>query len=148
MKIILRKDVDNLGKIGDLVTVKDGYSRNYLIPRNLAFFASDKAVKALEIEKKKISKRLAKEKITAEEVSQRLSELQISIPMKVGEEGKLFGSVTTQIIANELILRGFDIDKRQILIDESIKNLGVFDIRVKLHPEVYSTLKIWVISEE
>jgi large subunit ribosomal protein L9 len=148
MNIILRQDVSNLGRIGELVTVKDGYARNFLIPRNQAYFASEKAIRALEIEKKKISKRLAKEKITAEEISQKLAELQISIPMKVGEEGRLYGAVTSQMVAHELNLRGFEIDKRQIIIDESIKNLGVFDIRVKLHPEVYSTLKIWVINEE
>jgi large subunit ribosomal protein L9 len=148
MKIILRQNVENLGRIGELVTVKNGYARNYLIPRSFAFFASEKAIKALEVEKKKYVKRLAKEKAGAEEIAAKLAEMQISLPMKVGEEGKLYGSVTTQMIAQELNIRGFEIDKRNIIIDESIKNLGVFDIKIKLHPEVISPLKIWVISEE
>jgi large subunit ribosomal protein L9 len=148
MKIILRQNIENLGKIGELVTVKDGYARNYLIPRSYAYYASEKAIKALEVEKKKYAKRIAKEKADAEIIAAKLSELQISIPMKVGEEGKLYGSVTSQMIAQELSIRGFEIDKRNIVIDESIKNLGVFDIKVRLHQEVITPLKIWVISEE
>jgi len=148
MKIILRQNIENLGKIGELVTVKDGYARNYLIPRSYAYYASEKAIKALEVEKKKYAKRIAKEKADAEIIAAKLSELQISIPMKVGEEGKLYGSVTSQMIAQELSIRGFEIDKRNIVIDESIKNLGVFDIKVRLHQEVITPLKIWVSSEE
>lgn len=148
MKVILRHDMPNLGKMGDMVTVKDGYARNYLLPRELAFFATKKAEKAIEIEKRKYMKKLEKEKEVADELSLKLSELQISIAMKVGEEGKLYGSVSPQMIAQELALRGFDVDKKNIIIDDSIKTLGVFDVKIKLHPEVISNLKIWVISED
>lgn len=148
MEIILRKDVENLGSIGDTVTVKNGYARNYLIPRNLAYIATEGARKRIELEKRQYAKQVAKEKEGAELLAEQLSELQISIPMKVGEEGKLYGSVTPQMIAQELSIRGYDIDRRTIVIDDPIKSLGVFDVKVKLHPEVTGTLKIWVISEE
>lgn len=148
MEIILRKDVENLGSIGETVNVKNGYARNYLIPRNLAYIATEGARKRIELEKRQYAKQVAKEKEGAELLAEQLSELQISIPMKVGEEGKLYGSVTPQMIAQELSIRGYDIDRRSIVIDDPIKSLGVFDVKVKLHPEVTGTLKIWVISEE
>jgi len=148
MKVILRHDMPNLGKIGDMVTVKDGYARNYLIPRELALFATKNAERAIQIEKRKHLKKLEKEKEIADALALKLSELQISIAMKVGEEGKLYGSVSPQMVAQELSLRGFDIDKRNIIIEDAIKTLGVFDIKIKLHPEVVNNLKIWVISED
>lgn len=149
MKVILRQDVDNLGEMGNIVNVKNGYARNYLIPRGMAYYASPSALKAFEAEKKHILKRRAEEKSVADEVAAKIAELQISIPMKVGEEGKLFGSVTSQMIADALGSRGYDyIDKRNIVIEEAIKSLGVFDVKVKLHAEVNATMKIWVISDE
>ncbi len=148
MKVILRQNIDNLGKIGELVTVRNGYGRNYLIPRGLVYYASEKALKALEVEKKKYARRMAKEKSGAEIIASRLAEMQISIPMKVGEEGKLYGSVTSQMVASELAARGIEVDRRHITIEENIKNLGVFDVKIKLHPEVVCPMKIWVISEE
>lgn len=148
MKVILRKDVENLGEMGDVVTVKDGFARNYLIPREMAYFASEGAIKRLEVEKKQYQKKLALEKVKAEDIAAKIADVQVSVAMKVGDEGRLYGSVTSQMIAQELSLRGYDFDKRNIIIEEPIKTLGVFDIKVKLHPEVISTLKVWVISEE
>lgn len=148
MKVILRKDVENLGEMGDVVTVKDGFARNYLIPRELAYFASEGAIKRLEVEKKQYHKRLALEKVKAEDIAAKIADVQVSVAMKVGDEGRLYGSVTSQMIAQELSLRGYDFDKRNIIIEDPIKTLGVFDIKIKLHPEVISTLKVWVISEE
>lgn len=148
MKVILRRDVDNLGMMGELVSVKDGYGRNFLIPRDLAYFASDSAIKKLEAEKRQKAKRLSTEKVNAENLAANISELQISIPVKVGEEGKLFGSVTPAMIAAELVKKGFEIDRRLISFDDSIKSLGVFDAKIKLHPEVTTIIKVWVISEE
>lgn len=148
MKVILRKDVENLGEMGDVVTVKDGFARNYLIPREMAYYASEGSIKRLEVEKKQYEKRLAVEKVQAEEIASKIADIQVSVAMKVGEEGRLYGSVTPQMIANELALRGYDIDKRNIVIEDPIKTLGVFDVKAKLHPEVISTLKVWVISEE
>ncbi|MFA7626569.1 MAG: 50S ribosomal protein L9 [Candidatus Kapaibacterium sp.] len=148
MKVILRKDLVNLGGMGEIVNVRDGYARNYLIPRDYAYYASESAVKRLEIEKQQRNKRLAQEKVSAESVAAGLSDVQISIAMKVGEEGKLYGSVTSSMIAQQLATKGYDIDKRNISIDESIKTLGVFDAKVRLHPEVSTNIKVWVISEE
>ena len=148
MKVILRQDIENLGKMGDLVTVKDGYARNYLIPRSYAYFASEKATKRLVVEKKQYAQRQDKLKAQAQDLAVKLAELQISVPMKVGEEGRLFGSVTPNMIAQELLTRGYEIDRRIIIIEEPIKSLGVFDAKIKLHPEVVATVKVWVISEE
>ncbi len=148
MKVILRQDVSNLGMMGEIINVKDGYARNFLIPRELVYFASDSAMNRLEAEKRQYYKRQALEKSQAEEISEKLSELQVSIPMKVGEEGRLFGSVTPQMISQELGLRGYEIDRRNIIIENPIKSLGVFDIKVKLYTDVITTLKVWVIGEE
>ncbi len=148
MKVVLRQDVPDLGSIGDVVNVKDGYARNYLIPRGLAYYASPKALKLIEQEKKRYEQRKQQEIANAQELAEQLSTLQITIPMKVGEGGRLFGSVTPQMIAKELELLGYVIDRRSIIIDEPIKSLGIFDAKIRLHPEVIATLKIWVISEE
>jgi large subunit ribosomal protein L9 len=148
MKVILRQDVENLGTMGDIVNVKNGYARNFLIPRNLAYFASAGAVKHLETEKRQFEGRMRKQKDVAENMAAQISELQISIAMPVGEEGRLFGTVTPAMIAQELSVRGFDVDRRMITIDEPIKTLGVFDVKVKLHTDVQAPLKVWVISAE
>jgi large subunit ribosomal protein L9 len=148
MKVILRQDISSLGNMGEVLTVKNGYARNYLIPRELAYMATPGAMKALEFEKKKYAKRVALEKAGAEEIASKLQEMQITITMKSGEEGRLFGSVTGQMIADALAENGIEIDRRAIIIDEAIKSLGIFDVKLKLHTEVMSTLKVWVISED
>jgi large subunit ribosomal protein L9 len=148
MKVILRQDVEKLGQIGEIVNVKSGYARNFLLPRQLAYVASSGAVRALETEKKQYVTKMEKAKQFAEGVAAQLAELQISLPMQVGEEGRLFGSVTTPMIAQELELRGFNIDRRNILIDEPIKTLGIFDVKVKLHHDVVAPLKVWVIAQD
>ncbi len=149
MKIILRKDLETLGRTGEVIHVKDGYARNYLIPRGYAYVATEGAVKALEIEKKRLQKRLEVDRIRAEELANELSQVQLSIPMKVGEEGRLYGSVTQIMIAEKLKEDyNYEIDKRQIILDEPIKSLGIFDIKIKLFQDIFATIKVWVISEE
>lgn len=148
MKIILRQDVENLGNIGEIVVVKPGYARNYLIPNQLAYVATDGAIRALETEKKQYEVRKAKARQQAEVVAAQLAELQITVSMQVGEEGRIFGSVTAPMIAQELELRGFTIDKRNILIEEPIKTLGIFEVKVKLHSDLTAPLKVWVIGQE
>lgn len=149
MKVILRQDLDNLGQIGEIVEVKNGYARNYLIPRQYAYYASDTAIKKIKFERKQYDKRQEEQKAIAEKLAAKFADLQISIPMKVGEEGKLFGSVTGQAIAEQLALMGHNnIDRRDIIIEEPIKSLGVFSVKVKLHRDVVAPLKVWVISEE
>lgn len=146
MKVILRQEVEKLGTMGEVVSVKDGYARNFLIPRGMAYYASPKALRMLEAEKKQYQSRMDKLKMEAEELSSKLSEVQITIPMQVGEEDRIFGSVTNQMIAQELSDRGYSIERRSIIMDEPIKSLGIFDVKVKLHPEVIATIKVWVIS--
>ncbi|MEI6090408.1 MAG: 50S ribosomal protein L9 [bacterium] len=148
MRVILRRNVENLGDMGSVVNVKDGYGRNYLIPRELAYFASESAVKRIALEKKSFAKKVAQEKELAEVLMAEITDLQISVAMKVGEEGKLYGSVNQAMISDELKLRGYDIDRKNIIIEDPIKSLGVFDIKIKLHPEVITSVKVWVISEE
>jgi large subunit ribosomal protein L9 len=148
MKVILRQDVENLGKMGDIVEVRDGYARNYLIPRGLAYYASEGAIRRLEQERRQYQRRLERERISAQELAAQLEQLVLSIPMRVGEEGRLFGSVTPQMIADELSLRGFTIDRRAIVLEEPIRSLGTFEVKIKLHPEVVATVKLWVTSAE
>lgn len=149
MKVILRKDIENLGRMGDVVTVKDGYARNYLIPRGYAYYASEGAIRAIEIEKKRQIKRIEQERAKAQAFAQELSQVQLTIPMKVGEEGRLYGSVTPLIISEYLLNEHkIEIDKKQILLDEPIKSLGVFDVKIKLFQDIYATIKVWVINEE
>lgn len=148
MKVILRQDVMNLGKLGDIVNVKDGYYRNYLFPRELAFLATESAIKRLENEKKKQEIKLAEEKDQAEAIAVKMNELQVEISMKVGEENRLYGSVTPQMIADEMAKKGFNVDRHIIVIEDAIKSLGVFEVKVRLHPEVVATIKVWVTNEE
>ena len=147
MKVILRKNFDQLGKVGDVLTVKDGYARNYLIPRQIAYQASKGNILALEEEKKQIVKKEAKELEAAQKFASDLEKISITIPVKVGEEDKIFGTVTNQMIADSLKEKGFDIEKRKIEITEPIKSLGIYTVSIKLHPSVSATVKTWVVRE-
>lgn len=146
MKIILRENVEHLGAVGEIVNVRDGYARNFLIPRGFAYYASPKAIRILEGEKKQYEARMSKLKTEAELIAAKLAETQVSIAMQVGEEGRLFGSVTNQMIAQELADKGFNIDRRTIILDDPIKSIGEFEVKIKLHPEVHAPLKVWVTS--
>jgi large subunit ribosomal protein L9 len=147
MKVILRKEFESLGNIGDVVDVKEGYARNFLIPRKIAYTALTGNLKALEDEKKGIARKSEKELHTAEKVSAELEKVSVTIPVQVGEEDKIFGSVTTQMIAEALVEKGFEIDKRKIEIDEPIKTLGIYNVNVKLHSNVSASIKAWVVRE-
>lgn len=148
MKVILRKNVQNLGTIGDVVNVKDGYARNYLFPRELAYMATENALKSIEIEKRKMLSKLAKDREIAEKLAAELNGIQLSIPMKVTEEGNLYASVTNQIVAEKLAEMNYNIEKKNVLLDEPIKTLGVFDVKIKVHSEITTSIKVWVINEE
>ena len=147
MKVILRKDFEQLGNLGQVVDVKDGYARNFLIPRNIAYQATPSSLKMLEEEKKQHAKRLHKEKKTSETLGSQLEKISLTIKMKVGEEDKLFGSVTSQMISDALMEKGVTLDKRQIELDDSVKALGIYDVNVKLPGGVTSKLKVWVVRE-
>ena len=147
MKVILRQNHESLGQVGDVVDVKDGFARNFLIPRKIAYAALTGNIQALEEEKKTLEKKLMQEIHASENLSTELEKVSVSIPVQVGEEDKIFGSVTTQMIADALKEKGFEIDKRKIEIEEPIKALGIYGISIKLHPSVTAKIKVWVVRE-
>ena len=147
MKIILKQDFESLGKTGEIVNVKDGYARNYLIPKSIAALATAKNMKILEQEKKMSVFRQEKDKHVAEALAEELQKISITAAVAVGEEDKVFGSVTAQNISDLLAEKGHDIDKRKILLSEPIKALGVYTVPIKLHSEVEAKVRIWVVKE-
>ncbi len=147
MKVILRQNHETLGQIGDVADVKSGYARNFLIPRKIAYAALKGNVRALEEEKKALNKKMEQEVHAAEAMSTELEKVSVTIPVQVGEEDKIFGTVTAQMIADSLKEKGYDIDKRKIEIEEPIKALGIYGIDIKLHPSVSAKIKVWVVRE-
>ncbi len=148
MQVILREDIDKLGKIGDLVKVAPGYARNFLVPNNKAIEATPKNVHAMEHAKKMVADRMRKLKKEAAADADRIKALAITIKAKAGEEGKLFGSVTSMDIAEAMKAQGVVIDKRRIVLEEPIKRLGDHTITVKLHADVTAEFKLSVVAEE
>jgi len=147
MKLILREDVYNLGKGGELVEVKAGYGRNFLIPRGLAVLANPKNIREVEHQKAVAAAKAAKLKASAEAVAKRLSDTPVTLRRKVGEQDKLYGSVTAMDVAEALAARVLDIDRRAIDLSEPIKTLGDFEVGVKLHSEVIGKAKVKVEAE-
>lgn len=147
MKVILRQNIEKLGQIGQIVDVKNGYALNYLIPKGLAYVAVKGNIKAMEEEKKIVEKRNQQELKAAESLATELEKVSVTIPVQVGEEDKIFGSVTTQMIADALKEKGHDIDKRKIEMEEQIKTLGIYNVNIKLHPSVNAKIKVWVVRE-
>lgn len=146
MKVILIKNVPDVGATGDMVEVKPGFARNYLIPRKLAVAATTGNVKALEHQKRVVSVQVEKEKKEAQDIATRLQERSVTITRHAGEQDKLFGSVTNRDIADVLIAEGFAIDHRSVKLDEPIKALGVYPVSVKLHKDVAVEVKVWVVA--
>jgi large subunit ribosomal protein L9 len=147
VKVILREDVENLGRIGDVVEVAGGYGRNYLLPRGLAVKASMKNLQEQAHQKKLIQARMDRQKKDAEAVAGTLGSVSCTIARKTGEEEKLFGSVTSRDIEEALKEEGVSIDRKRILLEEPIKKLGVYTVPVKLHSEVTGSIKVWVVKE-
>lgn len=147
MQVILLKDVDRLGNMGDVVKVKDGYGANFLIPRKLAKRIGRKSIKFLEDEKRKLTLRLKRLKQKAEGLKEKLSNISCTIAMPAGEDEKLYGTITTEMIKEAYGKEGIDIDKKQIQLKEHINKLGVYNIDVKLHPEVTANIKLWVVKK-
>ena len=147
MKVILQSDVNNLGAVGDVVTVADGYGRNFLIPRGLALLADERNVKRLEHQKRVTNHRRARLEAEAQVLVKRLAETAVSLKRSAGEEDKLFGSVTNRDIAEALAAEGFEIDRRAIVLDEPIRNIGVFTVPVKLGMGMSASVKVYVIRE-
>ena len=149
--VILRESVPNLGEPGDLVTVKPGFARNYLLPRGLAFEATQANIRRLEEDRRRADERSKRDFLEARRRASALEELSLTFNARAGDESKLFGSITTADIAEKLNAEGrldFEVDRRQIELDEPIKSLGVFNVAVKLHAEVRPEIKVWVIKEE
>jgi large subunit ribosomal protein L9 len=147
MKVLLRQDQENLGKRGDVVSVKNGFARNYLFPKGIALEATTANERVIEEERRTITRRIEKDRKAAEALSKDLEAVSVTAAVAVGEEDRVFGSVTSQNIAELLKEKGHDIDKRKILLDEPIKALGVYSVPVKLHPEVEVKIRLWVVKE-
>ncbi len=148
MKIILKESVPDLGKMGEVTNVADGYARNYLIPRQLAIEATPQAIKLFEQGAVKRAKILAKEKAEHQLVADALNSTPITIIVKTGEEDRLFGSVTVADIAAALKAKGFEIDRKKIVLASPIRALGNFTVSIKLHPEIIASVQLTVAKEE
>ena len=146
MKVILLNDVENLGLAGDIVVVKPGYARNRLIPQGLALRASNKNIAVASERKKVANVKLERENIALQSLAKKLSNVEITIEVNVGEEEKMFGSITNLDVHKELISEGFDLEKNQIIIDEPIKALGIYHAKVKIAKDITSDVKLYVIK--
>ncbi len=147
MKLILRADVENLGSLGDLVTVKPGYGRNYLLPQGLAMIASPANLKTFEQERKKLQAKMDALRADASSFCAKLEKADIVIPMHVGENDKLYGSVTTTMLGDALASQGLEVDRRRILLDAPIRTLGEHPVRIRLHADIFANVLVKVIAE-
>lgn len=147
MEIILRQGVENLGKPGDVVKVKAGYARNYLLPHGLAYEATPGNLKRIQQERERLEAAENDRRTTAQGFAEQLEQVSLTFSARVGEEGKLFGSVTAADIAQQLEAQGYHIEKRQIDLHEPIKALGVYRVPVRLHADVKPEVRVWVIKQ-
>jgi large subunit ribosomal protein L9 len=147
MRIVLRDDVEKLGRRGEIVDVAVGYARNFLLPKGMALPATDGNLKRVEQERRRFAVLQAKEKEDAAAIGRRLAGLSCTVVRKVGENDQLYGSVTASDIAELLEKEGVAVDKRRILLDEPIRALGIYTIPVKLHAEVTGEIRVWVVKE-
>ncbi len=147
MKVILKEDLETLGKCGDVVEVKDGYGRNFLLPRNLAIAANRGNLRAINELKQQQEMRMAKVRRAAESIKSRIEKASCTAEVLVGEEDKVFGSVTTQNIAELLEAQGIEVDRKKIMLDEPLKQLGVYTVPIKIAADVVANLKVWVVKK-
>lgn len=147
MKIILKEDFESLGKVGEVVEVKVGFARNFLIPKQVALQATPQNLRVIEQEKARNKIKLSKDKREAEVLAEQLKKVSLTANVQVGEEDKIFGAVTSQNISELLSAKGFEIDKRKIQLEDPLKALGVFEVPIKLHTEVEAKIKVWVVKE-
>ena len=147
MKVILREEYKGLGEAGEIVVVKDGYARNFLIPRGVAYPDTPAFKQRYENEVKQATLRQSRDKKKAEDMAKALENVSCTITVQVGEEDKLFGSVTSQNIAEALAKQGYEVDRRKIMLEDPIKSLGIYSVPIKLHSEVEATVKVWVVKE-
>jgi large subunit ribosomal protein L9 len=147
MEIILRQAVENLGKPGDVVKVKAGYARNYLLPHGLAYEATPGNLKRIQQERDRLEAAENERRGAAQGIAEKLEQVSLTFSARVGEEGKLFGSVTAADVAQQLEAQGFHIEKRQIDLHEPIKALGVYRVPIRLHADVKPEVRVWVIKQ-
>lgn len=147
MKIILRKDIEKLGKAGEIIETKNGYARNYLIPKGDAVAANSANMKIYEQERRAIERKMQQEVEEAQAFAAKLNGLSITATVQVGEEDKVFGAVTNQNIADLLAEKGVPVDRKKIILEEPLKALGVFEVPIKLHSQVEAQIKVWVVRE-
>jgi large subunit ribosomal protein L9 len=147
MEVILRQAVENLGKPGEVVKVKNGYARNYLLPHGLAYEATPGNLKRIQLERDRLEAAEGQRRMTAQELAAKLEQVSLTFSARVGDEGKLFGSVTSSDIAQQLEAQGYHIEKRQIDLHEPIKSLGVYRVPVRLHADVKPEIRVWVIKQ-
>jgi large subunit ribosomal protein L9 len=147
MEVILRNAIDKLGHPGDIVSVSPGYARNFLLPRGLAYQATPGNLKRIAAEKSRLEALENERKAAAQAIADKLAEVSVTFAARVGEEGKLFGSVTSSDIAHQLEAQGFKIEKRQIELNEPIKSLGMYKVPIKLHADVHPEIKVWIIKQ-
>lgn len=147
MKVILKSDIERLGKTGEVVNVAVGYARNYLFPQGKALEASARNMEVIEVEKKNIVKVQERKKGESEALAGKLEQLSVTISKQAGENDKLFGTVTSMEIAGALEKEGHEIDKRKIMLEEPIKTLGIYSVPIRLHAEVTAQVKVWVVKE-
>lgn len=147
MNVILFKEVDHLGKVGDVVKVKDGFARNFLFPQKMAYAATPDNLKRIEQQKTKEAALNAQKKKEAEELAEKLSKLSCTVTVEVNDLDKLYGSVTETDVAKALEVEGFLIDKKAIVLEKTIDELGIYDVGVKLYPEVTAKIRLWVAKK-
>lgn len=147
MKVILTNDVEKVGTAGSVVNVKDGFAKNYLIPKNLAVIATTRSMKELEHRMRIVKEKILKERKGAVAMKEAIENISCTIARPVGEEDKIFGSVTSKDIAEALAEEGFKIDKKAILLQKPIKNLGHFQVDVKIKSDITAKLKVWVVAK-
>ena len=146
MRIILLQDFKGLGNAGEQIDVKDGYARNFLFPKGLALKADKNSIKRFQEMARLKDKKKDRALKQSRELAEKLQAVSLTVPVQVGEEDRVFGAVTSIEIAQQLKDKGYDIDKRQILLEEPIKALGIFEIPIKLHSEITTSIKLWVIK--
>jgi len=147
MEVILAQDVEKLGKVGEVVKVKDGYARNLLLPRKIALKATKENLKRVEVEAKKRREILEKEIKAAEEIAETLAKVSCTVNVEVNDQEKLYGAITEADVVKALEVEGHQIDKKQIVFENPIEELGIFEIGVKLHPEVTAKVRLWVTKK-
>ena len=148
MKVILRTDVENLGKLGDMVEVKPGYGRNFLLPQGYAMLATPANQKVFELERKKLQVKTEALRSAASSLAQKIESIPVTIAMRVGDNDKLYGSVTSALIADALEAQGIELDRRRILLDAPIRALGDYTVRVRLHAGILAELALSVVAEK